>query len=168
MSIATPAGHPPKRAWADGTRHLLVEPLEPLEKLAALPPRPRLNRVVDHGVLAPQSRWRRRAVAYEGPGGPRADAITDSATSQVPELRGDAPGQPRDGAWADLLRRGFALAVLACPRCGGRLRLLATLEDPQVSRQILAHLGLPTEVPVLSPPRPPPARAADLVADLPA
>ncbi len=53
-------------------------------------------------------------------------------------------------------------------RCGGRMRLLATLEHPQVIRQIHAHLGLPTEVPSLSPLRPPPARAADLVADMPA
>lgn len=47
--------------------------------------------------------------------------------------------------------------------CGGRMRLIATIEDPRVIRQILAHLGLPTEVPQ---PRPPPARAADLFADL--
>jgi len=66
------------------------------------------------------------------------------------------------------MRRGFALDVLACPRGGGRMRLLATIEDPQVIRTILAHLGLPAEVPVLSPPRSPPARAADLVADMPA
>jgi hypothetical protein len=66
------------------------------------------------------------------------------------------------------MRRGFDLDVLACPRCGGRMRLLATIEDPQVIRTILAHLGLPTEVPFLSPPRPSPARAAEIVADMPA
>jgi hypothetical protein len=54
------------------------------------------------------------------------------------------------------MRRAFDIDVLACPRCGGRMRLIATVEDPRVIRQILAHLGLPTEVP-----RPPPARAAD-------
>jgi len=31
------------------------------------------------------------------------------------------------------------------------MRLLATIEDPQVIRTILAHLGLPTEVPFLRP-----------------
>jgi hypothetical protein len=35
-----------KTAWADGTRHLLFEPLELLEKLAALTPRPRINLVL--------------------------------------------------------------------------------------------------------------------------
>jgi hypothetical protein len=66
------------------------------------------------------------------------------------------------------MQRAFDLDVLACPRGGGRMRLLATIEDPQVIRKILAHLGLPTEVPFLSPPRSPPARAADLFADMPA
>ena len=42
-----------KTAWADGTRHLLFEPLTLLEKLAALTPRPRINLVLYHGVLAP-------------------------------------------------------------------------------------------------------------------
>jgi len=36
----------------------------------------------------------------------------------------------------------FDLDVLACPRCGGRLRLIATVEDPAVVGKILAHLGL--------------------------
>jgi uncharacterized protein YbaR (Trm112 family) len=38
------------------------------------------------------------------------------------------------------MHRAFALDVLACPRCGGRLRLIATLHDPAVIRKILAHL----------------------------
>ena len=53
-----------KAAWADGTRHLLFEPLELLEKLAALTPRPRINLVLYHDVLAPNARWRARVVAY--------------------------------------------------------------------------------------------------------
>ena len=44
-----------KTAWVDGTRQLVFEPLEPLEKLAALVPRPRINLVLYHGVLAPHS-----------------------------------------------------------------------------------------------------------------
>jgi Putative transposase len=42
-----------KTAWADGTRHLIFEPLTLLEKLAALTPRARINLVLYHGVLAP-------------------------------------------------------------------------------------------------------------------
>ena len=42
---------------------------------------------------------------------------------------------------SSLMHRAFAIDVLACPHCGGRLRLIATLHDPTVIRRILAHLG---------------------------
>ncbi len=37
--------------------------------------------------------------------------------------------------------------VLACPDCGGRLRLLATIEERGVVEKILRHLGLPVDLP---------------------
>jgi hypothetical protein len=52
-----------------------------------------------------------------------------------------------------LLRRTFAVDVLACPDCGGRLRLVATVAERRVIVRTLAHLGLP-----LQPPRPVPPR----------
>jgi len=39
------------------------------------------------------------------------------------------------------MRRAFGLDVLACPRCGDRLRRIATVEDPAVVGTILAPLG---------------------------
>ena len=54
------------------------------------------------------------------------------------------------------MQRSFGFDVLACPRCGGRLRLIALIEAAAVVRRILAHLGLPTEVPVARPSRAPP------------
>lgn len=92
-------------------------------------------------------------------------SVADPAGPPVPGPRGDAPGKSRYWAWADLMRCTFELDVLACPRCGGRMRLLATIEDPRVIRQILTHLGLPTEIPH---PRPPPAHAADIFSNIPA
>ena len=49
--------------------------------------------------------------------------------------------------------RALALDVVACPRCGGRLRLIAIVHDPGVVRAILAHLGL---APAPDPPGPAP------------
>jgi uncharacterized protein YbaR (Trm112 family) len=40
------------------------------------------------------------------------------------------------------MHRAFGIDVLACPHCGGRLRLIATLHDPAVIRKILAHRAL--------------------------
>jgi hypothetical protein len=67
------------------------------------------------------------------------------------------------------MRRSFGFDVLACPRCGGRLGLVALIEEARVIRRILGHLGLPTEVPAARPSRAPPlipfARAVDHAAD---
>ena len=53
-----------KTAWHDGTRELVFEPRELLERLAAMTPRPETNLLTCHGRLAPRARWRARVVAY--------------------------------------------------------------------------------------------------------
>ena len=53
-----------KQAWHDGTRELVFEPLELLERLAAMTPRPETNLLICHGLLAARARWRARVVAY--------------------------------------------------------------------------------------------------------
>jgi hypothetical protein len=123
-----------KHPWSDGTTYLLFEPVEFLEKLAALTPRPEINLVLYHGVLAPHARWRAEVVASR-----RTES--DHAT----DLRARAAGAPRPRywSWALLMRRAFDLDVLRCPRCAGRMQLIATIEDPAVIQRILAHLGLP-------------------------
>ena len=67
--------------------------------------------------------------------------------------------RPKHYAWADLLQRTFAIDVLACPDCGGRLRFLATIEDRAVVEKILRHLDLP-----IDPPAPTPARVSGWLA----
>ena len=116
-----------KTAWADGTRHLLFEPLELLEKLAALTPRPRINLTIYHGVLAPHARWRARVVASEGSPAPTSLPASPSEGDVTVEL------MHRHWSWANLMRRAFEIDVLACPKCGGRLRSIATVEDPERS-----------------------------------
>jgi len=49
--------------------------------------------------------------------------------------------------------------VLACPRCGGHLRLIALIEEATVIERILGHLGLPTALPAPRPARAPPLPA---------
>ena len=51
-----------KTAWRDGTTHLLMSPLEFMQRLAALVPRPRLHLIRFHGVLAPNSKLRASVV----------------------------------------------------------------------------------------------------------
>jgi hypothetical protein len=128
-----------KSAWSDGTRQLVFEPLVLLEKLAALTPRPRSNLVLYHGVLAPHAGWRTRVVAYGAP--PVEAPVAASLAAEPTDAPVPAPAS-RHWAWADLMRRAFEIDVLACPRCSGRLRLIATVEDPDAIRAILAALAV--------------------------
>jgi len=138
-----------KTAWADGTRQLIFEPLTLLEKLAALTPRPRINLVLDHGVLAPHSSWRARGVAHGAP--PAEMPVLASTTPGTNDGPTRTPA-PRHWAWADLMRRAVAIDVLPCPRCGGRLRLIATVEDPDAIRAILAAVAEERELAGRAPP----------------
>lgn len=182
-----------RRTWNDGTRAVLFEPYELIEKLAALVPKPRLNLLLYHGVLGPSARVRSEAVgaarlrysaaSREGPPTERDAARTATGmptaaghpvsterlgespppvsdqvgTSDAPQPTERVRSRPRPHTpWAELLRRTFQIDVLACPECGGRLRLLATIEDAAVARRILSHLGLPAERPEPRPARSPP------------
>ena len=136
-----------QRPWADGTTHLVFTPEELLARLVPLVPRPRINLLLYHGVLAPNAPWRRAVVAREGEGSTSTPA---EAGATVPEdIRPDDAtpryARPKYRAWAELMCRAFETDVLACPRCGGRMVVLATIEDPAVIRRILTHLGLPME-----------------------
>jgi hypothetical protein len=127
-----------KMAWHDGARELVLEPLELLERLAAMTPRPGTNLLICHGLSAARARWRTQVVAY----GRLVPEPTASTALQA--ARPDGVGEkrpPRAWSWAALMRRAFAIDVLACPHCGGRLRLIATLHDAVVIRKILAYLG---------------------------
>jgi hypothetical protein len=136
-----------QRPWRDGTRALVFPPLAVLERLAALTPRPRINLLLYHGVLAPNAAWRAAVVpgAASEAGG---DEESDAAQAR------SAAGRGRHIAWATLLQRVFEVDVLACPRCDGRLELLATIEEPAVVCRILTHVGLPAEP--VAPRAPPP------------
>jgi hypothetical protein len=69
-----------------------------------------------------------------------------------PMARSDPPNR----SWASMMRRVFGYHVLACPRCGQAMRLIALIEQADVIRRILGHLGLPTDVPGPAPARAPP------------
>ena len=150
-------------------------------------PRPRINLVLYYGILAPRARARARAVAHGGatpspgkplptaaekpgadPSRPDADVSSTAPPEDPPDTKEpNPPEKPRDWRWADLMRRVFDLDVLACQRCGGRMSVIATIEAADVLRNILGHLGLPTNPPAALPARPPPS-LADLFPDTPA
>ena len=47
-----------KKPYRDGTSHIVMSPLELLEKITAIIPRPRVHLTRFHGVLAPHYKYR--------------------------------------------------------------------------------------------------------------
>ena len=71
----------------------------------------------------------------------------DSASVEKPRRK--------NRSWADLMRHVFELDALKCPACGGRMRVLAVIQDPDSIRAILDCLGLASR----PPPRPSPTHS---------
>ena len=117
-----------KAPYRDGTTHLQFAPIELMERLAAQIPKPRVNLVLYACMLAPHAKFRGRGVVY---GRPEQSAEQAQA---APQTRAERE------SWAQLMRATFGLDVLACPRCGGRLRLIANVLDARVAAKKAARV----------------------------
>jgi hypothetical protein len=127
-----------KSPYQDGTTHVVMSPLEFMQRLAALVPRPRLHLIRFHGVLAPNARLRSEIIPS-----PPVNANAPAAD------HGDAPppSAPTRISWARLLKRVFDIDSEQCPQCGGTLKIITAIEHPPVIAKILAPLGLPIRAP---------------------
>jgi hypothetical protein len=113
-----------RHRWADGTTYLVFEPLELLERLASLTPRPRINLLLYYGVLGARSAWRARIGASNGR---RPETLPEVPRDQAPA--DTAAVRPKTNwLWAELMQRSFGFDVLMCPRCGDRLELMVARE----------------------------------------
>ena len=94
---------------------------------SALPP---LHSVRYHGIFAPNSKARARVL----PGSADAPEPIPSPPSSRPKA---IPGtRTYRLPWADLLKKVFAVDVLACPDCGGRLQIIAFIADSVCDRLV--------------------------------
>jgi len=122
-----------KTPYRDGTTHVVIEPLDFMARLAALVPPPRMHLTRYHGVFAPHSKLRAAVTpAHRGMGASQSPPAADVAK----------PPTPRHEAmsWARRLKRVFGIEIEDCARCGGKLQVIASIEEPQVIAKILAHL----------------------------
>jgi hypothetical protein len=134
--------------------------LDFLSKLAALVPRPRHNLVRYHGVLArgcrqPNAKIRKLIVPknnkrlvkkVEGKGDDKKHKMAEETASQ------DELVAPL--TWAQRLKRVFDIDITLCPFCGGTMRVIADITDPDLIQKILDHIRGPPR------PQPPPINTA--------
>jgi hypothetical protein len=134
-----------KTPWRDGTTHLVMSPLEFMQRLAALVPRPRLHLIRFHGVLAPNAKLRSRVVPQGPPA--QAQAATEAAAAAECEVEA-VQARPHRIRWARLLKRVFDIDMQHCPNCGvGELKIIAAILERPVIEKILSHLGLDPQPP---------------------
>jgi Putative transposase len=88
-----------KSAFRDGTTHIVMSPLEFMQRLTALVPRPRLHLIRFHGVLALNAKLRA--------------AIVPSPAENTSE---HAHGAPARLSWARLLKRVLDIDIEHCPK----------------------------------------------------
>lgn len=105
-----------KRPRSNGTSTRVVSQFKLLDILVALTPQPRFNLVRFHGGFASNAALRKfivpQAVQHHAPKPPDSEASSEDSR-----------------AWAELMKRAYPVEVKRCPRCAGRLRLIALKSD---------------------------------------
>ena len=129
-----------KSPYRDGTTHIVLSPLEFMQRLAALVPRPRLNLIRFHGVLAPNAKLRSTVIPYAQENEKNSSATQDDEHHSSASVR---------ISWARLLKRVFDIEH--CLLCGGELKIIAAIQETSIIAKILDHLGLPTRAPPRTP-----------------
>ena len=123
-----------------------------MARLAALVPKPRVNLTRFHGVFAPNSQYRARVMPAKRGKGSQRPSKGDEGERMPAERRASM-------TWAQRLKRVFGIDIETCPACGGAVRIIACIEDPEVIEKILTHLdakGVPAEASRRPPCRAPP------------
>jgi hypothetical protein len=155
-----------RRPLSDGRTALLFEPFALLRRLVAIIAPPGFNLTRYFGIFANRHAARADlAPLLPQPEKPapqqdeQPDNSNDSTTDPDPDTAPDAdPADEKStsSAWAQRLARTLGIHALSCPNCGGKMRVIALIEERAVIVKILSHLGLPTERPKLAPARAPP------------
>jgi Putative transposase len=107
----------------------VLEPLDFVARLAALVPPPRVHLTRFHGVFAAHAALR----AAITPAGRGTRAKQRAAGVEAPTC------QDVRMNWARRLKRVFGIEIEQCARCGGRLKVIASIEEPELIERILAH-----------------------------
>lgn len=87
------------------------------------------------------------------------DFVLTDATASVDVAAASANDQsvtqrPLRRSWAEFMRRIFALDVMQCPRCGGRMRIIAAIVSETATHAILESHGLDDRAPPVQVERP--------------
>lgn len=133
-----------KKAWSDGTTHIVLDGVELMGRLAAPIPPPRAHLTRHFGVFAPRAKLRREIVPQSEPQAAGC-GCSGSEGSRCETTARAEQGRQRRLTWAALLARVFAIDVLACPRCKSRMQRVEWVTRPEQIRAVLKATGPPDD-----------------------
>jgi hypothetical protein len=117
-----------------------------LARLCALVPPPGFHMTRYYGVFASHHRLREHVIPKPAaPPPPQLPLDFDPAESSPTSSPTSSP-RPRRIGWAKLLARVFALDT-RCRKCGGRMRVLEVVSDPDAIARILHGARAPPAPP---------------------
>lgn len=104
--------------------------------------RPRTNLTRFHGVLAPNSRYRKRITPTSSVKVKKSTTDEEADGREEPD---QTAGKRKGMYWAQRLKRVFNIDVSICSACGGPMKITVgmpnhRIEDPFVIAKILSHL----------------------------
>jgi hypothetical protein len=143
-----------KKPWRDGTRAIVLSPLDLIARLCAMVPPPGFHMIRFHGVFAGHAADRAEVVPRPEPEAessaapPKQLAFAGIGEEEDVDAAEDDERAPSRKHWAWLLRHVFKIDVTVCPFCEGRMRWLEVATRPDDIARLLAREGLG--------PRPPP------------
>ena len=57
-------------------------------------------------------------------------------------LKGEENSKEYRKNWAKLIQKIYEVDPLTCPKCSGKMKVISVIEDEEVIKKILKHLGL--------------------------
>jgi hypothetical protein len=135
-----------KKVWKDGTRAIVLDPLDLIARIVAIIPPPKFHMIRYYGALGSGATLRSQIVPEPAP--LPTNPVADTAPSQLCLPFGNDDAHPQRDAearrrpWAWLLRHVFVHDVSTCERCGGPMRWLQVATEPAAIAMALADHGL--------------------------
>jgi hypothetical protein len=138
-----------KRAWSDGTTHLVFTTFELVSKLVPLIWAPKVNRLRYHGCFAPNAKLRSLVVPVHDDDADAQCAHSDDDTRSGSTDKSRTYQQRY--SWAKMMSRVLDIDVTKCPKCDSPLQRIAFITTTDAIRKILDAVGLPGDSPQAAP-----------------
>jgi hypothetical protein len=119
-----------------GANFRIFDPVDFVAMLVAHIPARHEKRAINYGFYSNKSRGlRKKKLEAAGllPAKTQAEIVAETEEMAPLEIR---------RAWANLVSKIYEVDPLVCPECGGQMKIISYIEEPDVIFRILDHLGL--------------------------